>query len=100
MSVLDIREYAQPQVAMTPQAAYVNNQVTKQQLAIGGSSTPSAAFSARTSLLRVHTDANCRLEWGTAPVADATSDRMSAGSTEYFWVLPGSSFKVAVISSS
>ena len=68
----------------------------EQTVAIGGTSTPSAAFSANTYLVRVSTDAICSVLFGASPTATAASARMAAGQTEYFGVVPG--MKLAVIS--
>lgn len=77
---------------------------TVQAIAIGASSTPSSAFGSVTRFVRVHTDANCAIEFrsanpGVDPVAVAgTSMRLPAGATEFFGVRPGQ--KVAVVQSS
>lgn len=72
--------------------------VTEQRLAIGGASTPSAAFNANTKFVMLHTDAICSLAWtsdGSNPVAVATAQRMNAGETRFYGVNPN--YKVAVI---
>lgn len=69
--------------------------LVEQTVAIGGSATSSSAFSGDTKLIRVHTDAICSIKIGAAPTATATAARMSADSTEYFYVLPG--HKISVI---
>ncbi len=70
--------------------------VAVQTVAIGGSSAQSAAFNARTVIIRVHADAICSiLIGGTNPTATATNARFIAGQTEYFLVTPGD--KLAVI---
>lgn len=68
----------------------------QQQIAIGGASAQSVAFGGATRFVRLHTDAACRIKFGSNPTADGTSARMAAGSTEFFGVRPGD--KVAVIS--
>lgn len=73
--------------------------VGSQNLTISGASTPSAIFNIRTRFVRVHTDVNCSLDWGTAPVAVAGSCDMVAGQTEYFGIVNSSNMKLAVISS-
>ena len=73
--------------------------VANQVLAIGGSSVTSASFQDRTRFVRIHTDINCSLDWGTAPVAVAGECDMVAGQTEYFGVVNSTLMKVAVISS-
>lgn len=70
--------------------------ITNQQVAIGGGSAQSNAFSSATEFVRVHTDEPVRIAFGANPTAAATSMRMSAGATEYFGVKAG--HKVAVIS--
>lgn len=69
--------------------------ITEQTVSIGGASTPSSAFSAGTTLIRVHTDAICSIKIGSNPTASATTARMTAGQTEYYGVRPGD--KIAVI---
>ena len=63
-------------------------------------STQSAAFSAQTNIVRIHTDATCAIAFGSNPTATAASGgtgspRLVAGQTEYFGVNPGD--KVAVL---
>lgn len=70
----------------------------EQTVAIGGSSTASAAFATGTTLVRIETDVICSILFGAAgasPVATAASARLAADSVEYFGVGPG--MKVAVI---
>jgi hypothetical protein len=68
--------------------------VTQQQVTFT-TTTASAAFSADTRFVRLHTDSACRVAFGDAPTADTTSMRMAAGQTEFFAVPPGS--KVAAV---
>lgn len=69
--------------------------LAKQSMAITGSSTTlTNKFSAQTRFIRVHTDAICSIAVGAVPVAVATSDRMSAESTEYYGVVPGDNLAV------
>lgn len=70
--------------------------VAQQTVAIGGASAASAAFNAKTHLIRLAADSVCSVLVGDAPTALATSMRLSAGLPEYFGVVPGQ--KVAVIS--
>jgi hypothetical protein len=69
--------------------------LTEQLVAIGGSSTQSAAFSTRTRLVRVHCDAICSVAFGPNPTAVNTAKRLAANQTEYFAVNGGD--KLAVI---
>jgi hypothetical protein len=77
-----------PALSMPPRA--------QQQVSIGGSSAPSAAFGSGSYLIRVHTDTACRLEFGENPTATATSAVvLSADSAIVCNVQPGQ--KLAVI---
>lgn len=64
-----------------------------QTVAIGGSTTASAAFNAKTKMVAIHTDAICSIEFsatpGAATAATTSSKRMAANTTEYFEVAPG-----------
>jgi hypothetical protein len=71
--------------------------VADQTVSIGAGSLQSAAFNAKTRIVRVHADVVCSVLFGTNPTALATSARMAAGQTEYFGVPLGQGFKVAVI---
>lgn len=69
--------------------------IAQQTLVIGGTTSPSSAFNAATSFIRVHADVICSIALGSAPVATAVQMRLAANQTEYFAV-PGGS-KIAVI---
>lgn len=69
--------------------------VAEQTVAIGGASTQSSAFNAKTHLVRVHTDAICSIAFGSDPTATTSTMRLAADTTEYFEVQPGD--KIAVI---
>jgi len=90
-----IEEYSDS-IPVTRYQAAVAPGLAKQTVAIGGSSTQSAAFGANTRLIRVHADSICSIEiGGTNPTATTTSARFVAGQTEYFLVNAGD--KLAVI---
>ena len=98
---LDITEYAN--LALDARGNVIpagqEPSTTNQQLAIGGTSTPSLDFGGTTRFVRLHTDAACRVEFaknpGTNPTASAASMRLPAGATEFFGVMPG--YRLAVI---
>lgn len=69
--------------------------VAEQNLAIGGTSVPSAAFNAATRFIMVNCDTACCLAWGAAPTAVNTAQRMSANETRFYGVTAGQ--KLAVI---
>lgn len=69
--------------------------IAEQSVAIGGTSTQSSAFNAKTKFVRLHTDAICSVMFGANPTAVITAKRMAAGQTEFFGVRPGD--EVAVI---
>lgn len=98
MATLYISEYeAMPAASGNLVQAPMESSLAEQAVAIGGTSTQSSAFHARTQFVRVHTDVICSIKFGTNPTAVATEKRMAAGSTEFFGVPKGASFKVAVI---
>jgi len=97
VAVLYIQEYAElgrDGNARTIQAGQ-EPPLASQTVAIGGASVQSSAFSAKTHLVRIHTDAICSVKFGANPTVTATDARIAANSTEFFGVLPGD--KVAVI---
>lgn len=96
---LDVSEYADLGRDATGQmlSAGLEPSIANQQVANGGASAQSAAFNAKTKFVRLHTDANCRIEFGDNPSATGASKRMAAGQTEYFGVQPG--MKVACTTS-
>ena len=103
MAVLYITEYATlgvqqvgGMVSQTPQEP----PLAEQTVAIGASSMQSSAFNAQTTLVRIHTDAICSVEFGTNPTATSGKARMPTNSTEYKSVPRGQSYKVAVITNS
>lgn len=77
------RQQANYQAALTPPVA-------SQAFAITAVSAQSAAFTALTQLVRVHTDVVACVEvGGTNPTATTSSARLAAGQTEYFVVKAG-----------
>ena len=97
MAVLYISEYQDmPMTGSGPAfQAGMEPAIATQTVAIGGTSTQSAAFNASTRFVRLHTDAICSVLFGSNPTATATSPRMAANATELFGVKGG--HKVAVI---
>ena len=60
--------------------------------------TASAAFNERTRFIRVVADADCRVVFGTAPVATSSDTLMAAGQHEYFGVDPlGGPYKISAV---
>lgn len=101
MATLYITEFARQGRDL---AGYINQNgaceqppIAEQTVAIGASSAASAAFNAKTTMIRVHTDAICSISVGAAPTAAATNARMAVGQTEYFCVPANSGLKIAVI---
>ena len=85
-------------------AGYLNQNATpeepvvaEQTVAISVGSASSAAFNAKTGMIRLHTDATCSIAVGASPTAVTTNRRLAANTTEYLSVVPGSNLKVAVI---
>lgn len=97
MAVLFISEYAfQPVTAGKAIAAALEPSITTQTVAISGSSTQSSTFNAKTTFIRVHTDAICSISISANPTASSTTARMAAGATEYFGIAT-TGLKIAVI---
>jgi hypothetical protein len=91
MAKVYISEYVLQPLVRTGQMAGVGSEpnMANQTVAIGGSSTPSSAFNAKTKFIRVHTDAICSIKIGPAATATANDARMAANTTEYFGVNAG-----------
>lgn len=101
MATLYITEFSRVYSAADISAPFaVQPPIAEQTVAIGGSSAASAAFNVSTTFVRLHTDAICSIEFGSAPTASATKARMAASTTEYFAVAANSNQKVAVITNS
>ena len=100
MARISIREYEHIS-AVTRGIVPVGEEpaVASQTFTITGATQSSSAFNIRTRFVRIHTDVNCSLEFGTAPTATAGSCDMVAGQTEYFGVVNATSLKVAFITS-
>jgi hypothetical protein len=73
----------------------VGTPLVEQTVAIGAEAK-SAAFNAKTQIVRIHADAICSIMFGNNPTATTTKMRLVAGQTEYFRVNPTD--KVSVIS--
>lgn len=102
MAVLFISEYAEQVRDLRGYLVAAGQEPTlaEQQVAIGGTSAASSALNAKTTFVRIHTDAICHVSFGTAPTAATTTKRLAANSTEFFGVPVGKAFKVAVITGS
>ncbi len=111
MAVLYITEYASLSNLPVGQTGQMPQEtpLAEQTVAIGVSTTQSAAFNAKTNVIRVHTDAICGVTVGVNPTATvasggAGSGRMAANQTEYRDVslgrIAGTPFKIAVIQAS
>ena len=76
---------------------YAMRPLTTQKVTSSGASTASSAFSANIEYVRIIPDADCHIEFGTAPTATNAKIFLESKSSEYFKVSPGE--KVAVIGS-
>ena len=65
-----------------------NPGVAIQNITFTATAGASAAFNRSTKLIRVISDADCRIVFGTAPTAVTTDMLLKAGSAEYFGVSP------------
>jgi LysM repeat protein len=100
MSNMSISEYSVlPTISGgTMQVAPEPSLVDQDDVAIGASSTQSAAFSNATQYISVQVDVACRIRIGSNPTAVVTKKRLPAEAFVYFKVNPGD--KIAVIASS
>lgn len=62
--------------------------VEQTPVVISAGSLQSAAFNAKTAMIRVATDAICSIAIGTNPTATVNTMRMAADQVEYFSVQP------------
>lgn len=101
MAVVYITEFAglmpsppggQGQIPMEPPLA-------EQTVAVGVEAK-SAAFNAKTRLIRIHTDAICSVLIDTNPTATTAKGRLAANQTEYRGVPIGGLYKISVITNS
>lgn len=97
MAVLYIAEYDRLATDLNGRPILAGNEppIAEQTVAIGGSSTQSAAFNSQTRYARVHADAICHILAGKNPTATTSKQRMAADQTEFKAVTPGD--KLAVI---
>jgi hypothetical protein len=71
--------------------------VAEQVVDYTGGVASSAAFNAKTRLVRIAADSICSILFGTAPTAATTNQRFAAGQTDYKGVPIGAGFKVSAI---
>lgn len=64
-----------------------------------GAEVDSVAFQAGTRIVELHADTACHFEFGTAPTATTSKQRLEAGQVKHFGVPGGQSYKVSVIAS-
>lgn len=99
MAVFYIKEYED--VALAPGGGIpvgIEPPIAEQVLVIG-TEVKSAAFNARTRLVRLHCDAICSFLVGSAPTAATTNARMAANQTEFVGLREEhAALKVSVIS--
>lgn len=85
MAVLYVSEYTSSAFS-GGQLVNIAQEPSAQELtvSIAGSSTASSAFKGQTNIVRLHTDAACCIQFGSAPVATTSMKRLAANQTEYF----------------
>ena len=99
MAILYITEYAEMSIGPAGRVGQIPQEPPLAEQAITFTThTESSAFNAKTRFVRLHTDTNCFVVLGTAPVAvTSTNGRMAANQTEYRGVPLGAAFKVSVV---
>jgi hypothetical protein len=100
MSNLSITEYESVgrDIQGSPLPAGQVPAVAIQNITFTTSATQSAAFNTKTVFIRVVSDVDCRLVFGTDPTADQTSTLLASGQAEYFGIAKlGGPYKLSVI---
>jgi hypothetical protein len=99
MAYLYVTEYALAGSDQRGKATQIAHEppVASQRVTFTGTAAASAAFAATTALVRIHTDADCHIAFGTDPTATTSSRKMVSGQTEYFSVPIGGALKVSAI---
>ena len=100
MTKLYVTEYATiaiPQVGGLASQVPMEPPLAEQVVDYSGGVAASAAFNAKTVLVRIEADSICSVLFGTAPTAAVTSGRFAAGQAEYRGVPRGQAFKVSAI---
>ena len=88
--VTEYRDLPGAYATWAPQVVREPPELDQTPVAIGATTTPSAAFGQQTRIVRLHTDAICSIAIGPAgTVATANSQRLAANQTEYKMVQPG-----------
>lgn len=95
MSTLYVSEYVSLAQAQTGIAMCGQEPCLVDQAVTFTTTTASSAFNAQTKFVRVTSDADCHIEFGTAPEATTSNKKMVAGQAEYFGVSGG--HKVAAV---
>lgn len=98
MAKLHVTEYKHPRQSDANDGIIlaVEPAVTKQAITFT-TSTASSAFNAETSCVRLCSDTDCYINFGTgSPTADADDEFLAAGVVEYKFVPLGQSYIVAV----
>jgi hypothetical protein len=90
MSNLSVTEYDNTTLDARGETMPVatNPGVTIQNITFTATAGVSAAFDRNTKLVRVISDADCRILFGVSPTAVVTDMLLKAGSAEYFGVTP------------
>lgn len=97
MSNLNVTEYAEiaKNSLSAPIAAAKEPSITVQNVTFT-TATPSSAFNADTRFVRVISDADCHVAFGSDPTATTSSTKLKADIEYYFGVTAG--HKVSVVS--
>jgi predicted extracellular nuclease len=92
MATLFVTEYSGAARGGEIQVAH-GRRLRRNNVTIGASSTPSAAFGTYCGLVRIATDTNCSFVFsqddGVSPTATNADQYLPAGSVEYFTAKPG-----------
>jgi hypothetical protein len=101
MGIAYVTEFAEMAIGPAGRVGQIVQQppVASQVVSFTGTAGTSAAFNAKTRIVRVNVDSISSILFstaGTAAVAN-TDARMAAGQTEYFGVPQGQAFKISIV---
>ena len=100
MPTLNITEYERPDSGDLEHGIRLGVEEGRnihQQLQFNSTSVCSAAFNAETSMIKIISDADCRIEINADPTATVDTQFILAGSPQDRFVPKGESFRIAVI---
>lgn len=94
MATLYISEHPQMSIHQGNNGSCVDEPAVAEQTLAIGVAVQSAAFNAKTRIVRLHPDATCSVKFGDSPTATTSNKRLAGNSTHYVAVRPGQKLSV------